>query len=97
MLEPGRIISSEISSASTPGGINRTVRANRAESEIDDLAVALEEEKRRDEKVRKCGEGLGEEVEEKREARGKVWRRLKFLSNMTVVNGRRTGATATKV
>lgn len=52
MLEPGRIFSSEISSASTPGGINRTVRANRAESEIDDLAVALEEETSRDEKER---------------------------------------------
>lgn len=47
MLEPGRIISSETSSGSTPGGTKRTVRANRAESEIEGLAVFEAETKER--------------------------------------------------
>lgn len=82
MLEPGRIISSETSSASTPGGIKRTVRANRAESEMEGLAAVLEAETRWDEagfgavecergavKERKRGEVLGERVGKKREVR----------------------------
>lgn len=91
MLEPGRIISSETSSGSTPGGINRTVRANRALSEIEGLA-ALEAERFRPsgggwgaaecesgvlkERERGPGEVFGERAAEKTAARGRFCRRL---------------------
>lgn len=44
-----------------------------------------------DETGRKWGEDFGERVGEKREARGRVWRRLRVLSIIAFVIGRRKG------
>lgn len=43
------------------------------------------------EKERKWGEDFGERVGEKREASGRLWRRLRLFSSIAFVIGRRTG------
>lgn len=66
MFEPGRTISSVITSGSTPGGMKRTVRANLAAASeaADGGVVELDEEAWR---LREMFRG-GEEEREKRES-----------------------------